>query len=152
LYKVRGVSDRAKATIHGLQPFEIRKRKPTEPVALTNIHALNIIDKHRTVHIVRTRADGGGWRVLRDVGAPVEFSVVVGEIKDGTKLAEWTTIAPIDEMDVEFNLNFAVVLDDNGPEVSGLTGIPVSDLCTSSIAGIRWIIRLGGDTKTPPPA
>jgi len=153
LYKIRGVGDPAKAIIYGLQPFEIRKRKPKASAALTNIHALNIIDKHRTVHVVRARMDDGGCRLLHDVRGPVEWTIPIGEIKDGTKLAEWTPIASYDAVDMEFNFNFAIVLDDNGPDVSRLFGIRISDLCNTSVVGIRWVIgRLAGDITTPPPA
>jgi hypothetical protein len=52
----------------------------------------------------RTRAAGSGWRILREIGDPVEFSIVVGEIKDGTKIGEWRAIEPNDEMDVDLIL------------------------------------------------
>jgi hypothetical protein len=52
LFKIRGIDDRAKAVIRGLQPFEFRKHNsPNDQPALAILHELNLIDKHRTIHI-----------------------------------------------------------------------------------------------------
>jgi hypothetical protein len=135
-----------------LQPFEVRKRNPPGPVALLTLKSLNIIDKHRTVHIVRDRAAEMGWRAVREFGLPMDYFPPVGEIKDGAKLAEWTSLVPEGEVDVEFPISFFIAFGDTDPRLSHLVGANVIPVCLASAKGVRWIIgRLGGDTVTPDP-
>jgi hypothetical protein len=152
LYKIRGVSSQVQTTINWLQPFEVLKRK-SGPSALSVLHLFNVIDKHRTIHIIRARADGGGWRALRPFGMPMNYVLPIGEIKDGAKIANRLAIDPNGEMDVEFEFKFFIAFSDNGePKLAHLIGANIIDVCRQNVAGIRWIIgRLGGDTTTPSP-
>jgi hypothetical protein len=152
LYKIRGVSSNAKTIISWLQPFEVRKRNPNSThAALSYVHALNIIDKHRTVHLVRARVDETGWRATRDFVLPMNYFHLL-EVKDGAKIAEWTTISPEGEMDVKFHFKFFIAFGDNGPELANLLGANIIKAISGYTAGVRWILgRLSGDTTTPAP-
>ena len=112
LYKIRGVSAAAKTRIQAMQPFEFNK--VGRPSSLLVLHNLNIIDKHRTIHIVRQQAAQFGMSFLREV-FPIEMNLPVGEIKDGTKLAEWLpAVEPKEKVDMEFEFSFFSALCELG--------------------------------------
>jgi hypothetical protein len=144
LYKIRGVGDRAKEVIHKLQPFEFQKSLPIGQVPMLSLlHHLNIVDKHRTIHILRYRAAKTSWRALRDVQPvePLGLGLPVGEIKDGTKVAEWFPVAePKEEMDIEFTLEFDIALGEAEPPLDSFKGQRVVDVCNTCASGVRTII------------
>ena len=112
LFKIRGVSPAARAVIQGLQPFE--SAKVGKIASLLIVHNLNIIDKHRTINIVRQQAAQFRCDILRDIH-PIEMNIPVGEVKDGTKLAEWLPAKePKEEMDMKFEFNFFIALCEQG--------------------------------------
>ncbi len=111
-FRIRGVSPAARAVIQSLQPFEFAKvGKISSLLILRN---LNIIDKHRTLNIVRQQASEFRCDILRDI-YPVEMNLPVGEFKDGTKLVEWLpAMEPKEEMDMKFEFNFFIALCEQG--------------------------------------
>jgi hypothetical protein len=129
LYKVRGVNERAKAVIRDAQPFEFRKtHSPDQAPILALLHELNIIDKHRTIHLMRQQTNAFGWRVLRDI-QPISLAVI-STLEDGAELGEWTPTVFDDEPDVEFNASFEVVF---GETTTTLNGKGVILVCAPSL-------------------
>jgi hypothetical protein len=135
LHKIRGLGSNAKAVVRSLKPFEVRKTlPPQQQPALALIHALNVIDKHRSIHVVRRMTANYGWRVVRDINLPFNFKLPVGEVTDGTILAEWSPVGALDsEIDMEFEWGFDLCFGDGDQEVAILNGSPVIPICESLI-------------------
>jgi len=64
VFKIRGINNRAKALFRLLQPFEFKKTypSPNDQHILGLLHELNIVDKHRTIHLCRVRTKDFGLR------------------------------------------------------------------------------------------
>jgi hypothetical protein len=132
LYKIRGVSARAKALIEAMQPF---RRNPGDKSSLLVLNKLSIIDKHRTIHIVRQQAAQFRCDVLRDIH-PIEMNIPVGEVKDGTKLAEWLpAMEPKEEMDMKFEFNFFIAICEQGGNYN------VVEMCAALIKAVRAVVK-----------
>ncbi len=128
IYKRRGVNDAAKAVIDELQPFEFRRQHPGDefPMLLL-IHLVNIVDKHRTLHLTRRSPQSLAWKVVREIQLPFEFAVIP-DLEDGAELGVWTPTVIDDEPDVEFETTFEVAFGDTTGEISFLDGRPVIPL------------------------
>jgi hypothetical protein len=138
LYKVRGLNDGAKALVRFLQPFEHRKRNPPDQYPVISlIHNLNIVDKHRTLHLVRRRTDVFEVELLRDVEADdLNFDVPLAAIEDGAVLGEWTPTIFDDEPDVQIDVGFIV----NFGEGDHIVNHPVVTVCDALIEGATIIL------------
>ena len=69
--------------------FEFRyHNEPNASAVIGLMLALYIIDKHRTLFILRIHSGSNAMRVLRDVEL-IEARMPFGEVKDGAQLAEW---------------------------------------------------------------
>jgi hypothetical protein len=146
LFKIRGVNDRAKALIRDAQPFEFRKtHPPNEAPILALVHELNIIDKHRTVHLMCQQTRQFGWKVLRDIH-PISL-VVISALEDGAELGEWIPTVMDDQPDVEFNAEFEVVFGETTPSLKSRGVIAV---CRVLARGVdRLIFHYLAGTLSP---
>jgi hypothetical protein len=148
VFKIRGVNDRAKALIREAQPFEFAKthaadKKPV--VAL--VHELNIIDKHRTIHLMRQSTSQFSWRALRDI-QPVWLAVVPA-LEDGAEWGEWIPTVVDDQPDMEFQIAFEIAFAETTPTLNGKGVITV---CRALIQGVdRMVFYLAGTLLPPPP-
>jgi hypothetical protein len=144
LFKIRGVNDRTRALIYQLQPFEFQKALVAgKAPMLSLLHQLNIVDKHRTIHILRYSTKETSWEVLRDITPiqPLGLGLPVGEIKHGAKVAEWLpTQEPKDEVDMKFTLGFDVAFGEGAPPLDGLRGQSLIPVCRLFATGVREII------------
>lgn len=147
LYKIRGINNRAGAVIRDAQPFEFRKtHSPDQAPVVALLHELNIIDKHRTIHLMRQKTSQFGSHVLRDIH-PISFTLPIGTLEDGTELAEWIPTVIDDEPDMEFNAAFEIAFSETTPTLNGKGVIIV---CRALIKGVdRIIFYYLASTLTP---
>jgi hypothetical protein len=149
VFKVRGVNSRAKALIRQAQPFEVAKTSPPDrkPI-MALVHELNIIDKHRTIHLMRQQTNEFSWRVLRDI-QPISLAVIPA-MEDGAEWGEWTPTVIDDQPDVEFNIAFELAFAETTPT---LNGKGVIDVCRTLIQGVDRMafFYLAGTLLPPPP-
>lgn len=136
VFKVRGVNDRAKALIREAQPFEVAKVKPADqkPI-IALVHELNIIDKHRTIHLMRQQTSEFRWEALRDI-QPL-WLAVMPSLEDGAEWGEWTPIVLDDQPDMEFKIAFEIVFADTTPT---LNGKGVIQTCHALIRGVDLLV------------
>lgn len=138
VYKVRGINAAAKGLIRDLQPFEFRKHHAgDEQPVVALVHELNIIDKHRSVHLVRQETDQFEARVVRDIQPVEEWVFPLGKIEDGAVLGSWVPTITDDEPDMEFTIDFEIVLADTVP---ALDGQAVSALLEILVRGVEKLI------------
>lgn len=126
LAKIRGIDPKAQTVIEGLQPYN-RGNFEEDPLWLLN--ALNVIDKHRTIHVAGVAFQGaelppGRFTNLNGIGLPGEdvgISVLAGIATEGrTKVAEWTArpVDPSKEVHVGFIPRLDIAFDPSAPIVA----------------------------------
>jgi hypothetical protein len=136
LFKIRGINDRAKTLVKELQPFEFRKtHSPNQASILALLHELSIIDKHRTIHLMRQKTSEFGWRVLRDI-KPISMVLPFGALEDGVELGEWIPTILDDDPDVEFNAAFEIVFG----ETTTLNGQGITSVARALTTGVDRMI------------
>lgn len=140
LFKIRGIRDtRRLAVIKGLQPFEFRKtHKPHEHPILAFIHELNIVDKHRTLHLCRMATTEIAVHWLRDTH-PISNTLVMRRLEDGAELARWKPVGDFnDKVDMEGEVSFEIAFGDSVPILEGQFVIPVIQ---SLIRGVNRVLH-----------
>jgi hypothetical protein len=140
LFKIRGIKDtRRLAIIKGLQPFEFRKtHSANEHPILAFIHELNIVDKHRTLHLCRMATTGFNVRWLKDTH-PISNTLVTRRLEDGTELARWKPVGDFnDEVDMEGEVSFEIAFGDSVPILEGQSVLPIIQ---SLIRGVERVVH-----------
>jgi hypothetical protein len=140
LSKIRGIKDeRRRAIIRDLQPFEFRKtHKPHEHSILAFIHELNIVDKHRTLHLCRMATTSISVHWLRDT-YPISNTLVMRRLEDGAEFARWKPVGDFnDEVDMESEVSFEIAFGDSVPI---LEGKGVITICEHLIRGVERVLH-----------
>ncbi len=140
LFKIRGIKDeKRRAVIKGLQPFEFRKTHPPDQLPIIAlVHELNIVDKHRTLHLCRMSTTQLQTRVLRDIH-PISMAVVIQRLEDGTEVARWKPVGNFnDEVDMESEVSFEIAFGDS---VHILDGKGVITICERLIRGVERVLH-----------
>ena len=140
LFKIRGIKDeRRRAVIKGLQPFEFKKTHPSDQLPIIAlVHELNIVDKHRTLHLCRMSTTQLRTRVLRDIH-PISMTIIIPRLEDGTECARWKPVGNFnDEVDMESEVSFEIAFGDSVPI---LEGKPVITICEHLIRGVERVLH-----------
>jgi len=140
LFKIRGIKDETRrAVIKGLQPFEFRKTHPADQLPIIAlVHKLNIVDKHRTLHLCRMSTTQLQTRVLRDIH-PISMTIVIPRLEDGTEVTRWRPVGDFnDEVDMESEVSFEIAFGDSVPILAGKAVIPV---CERLISGVERVLH-----------
>lgn len=139
LFKIRGIKDeKRRAVIKDLQPFEFRKTHPADQLPIIAlVHELNIVDKHRTLHLCRMKTTQLRTQVLRDI-YPISMAVVIQRLEDGTEVARWRPVGNFnDEVDMESEVSFEIAFGDSVPILAGQMVITV---CERLIRGVERVL------------
>lgn len=144
IWKIRGVDHRVAVAIGNLQPFMTGGKLPQGQVpALSVIHELNIIDKHRTLHLCRQTTNSYKMDILRDISAPEDgnvFSIPIGEIVDGAVLATWW---PVDDDATSNDVKIALEFDIGfGSSIEKLKFNSVLPTCKSMVTATSKILDI----------
>jgi hypothetical protein len=125
-----------------------RRSHPDQKPIIALVHELNIIDKHRTIHLMRQQTNAFSWRVLRDI-QPISLAVIPA-MEDGAEWGEWTPTVIDDQPDIEFNIAFELAFAETTPT---LNGKGVIEVCRALIQGVDRMVffYLAGTLLPPPP-
>ena len=142
LYKIRGLSQKAREVIERVQPFNVRSEGRESFAWL--LHELSIIDKHRTIHLCRRKTSGMTIRVVRDItfaGNADLFSVPIGKLEDRAILARWKPANGLDdEVCMEATIAFEIAFDD--ATVPTIAGHPVIAICQGITSSVERVLAL----------
>ncbi len=75
-YKIRGLRKKTISIIEAIQPFNIRKDDEAPILAL--LHDMDIVDKHRTLHVCRRLALSTRLELIRDAVGFISFGIELG--------------------------------------------------------------------------
>lgn len=76
LYKIRGLRQKTIEVIENLQPYNIR-RVGKEPI-LSILHEMNIVDKHRKLHVCRRVGIKTKVHLIRDAVGVTDWGIEIG--------------------------------------------------------------------------
>jgi hypothetical protein len=136
IFKIRGVDPASAKLIRDLQPFNFTDKSNITVLQL--VHDLNLEDKHRALHVLRSHGEGGEVRWLRDT-QPIEITMLLGNpIEDGSVLGRWMPVSPAPgEPDMKFTINAVVMF---GPDTPHFANRRVDETGDMLIRGVRRIL------------
>lgn len=135
--------------IYDCQPFNQRRTQNNSPIVPVTfaIHRLNIIDKHRQLHLMHLNLTHANTLVLRTI-TPHHFGMPMPILHDGAILGEWQPTIHDDEDDLQFMCSSDIVLSGTDSELDNQR---VLHVCTRCIAGVKTVLnRLEAVSYSPP--
>lgn len=113
LYKMRGLSKKTQAVIEARQPCNIGESGLIPYLSV--LHELNIVDKHREVHLCRQSFGGVSFPSLAEIspnaGSGYRIALGIANLEERTILAYWVTDVFDGEMEVDTDVTIGIAFD-----------------------------------------
>ncbi len=149
-YKIRGVHAHTKGLIRRVQPFGAKPGAGGEFGSLRVLHDLNVVDKHRKLHLVALGTAASELRWVRDVtfkSFPGMTLHLASAVADGTPLVEWIPSSGYEPIsDIEIDFDFAIAFGVDTPWVATQ---PVERVIKDLINAVKRVLILLDGTVPP---
>jgi hypothetical protein len=125
-----GVKPDVLTEVEGLQPY--KRFKDRDPLWV--VHLLDIIDKHRRLHLVDATVQGTYWKAVRGTLTPTEGGV--GPFKDGAVVGRFSLVPDADSgMEMETQFEFGIAMGEGEPG-EGTPALSLLEYLRSYVGGV----------------
>lgn len=145
LYKIRGLGQKTIDCIEALQPYNVRQ-EGQEPI-LSLLHEMNIIDKHRELHLCRRMALSTKLMAVRDIPDFVSWGLEIGEnLDDRAVIARLKLARKLDDtVYIDANVVIDIAFDQRSSSFFKKQERVIT-VMESMIAGVEKILSLLEDS------